>query len=252
MTGERPRRAPSEHSGEPAREKVWGCARGDTLSAVLTQCAWRCAVLFWYTCSPSVRPSHFVLTLALTDSPYTGQHEPDLAAHRVEHLRANGGPLVGHPPSTARVTRCARSARAHAQAHASARRRPLPSAFAPMRPRPRFAETSSRGARAQAQRPPDPGGHAGRARHGGRRRWRRGGGADRRLLPLPAPCCAIPSARPEPAACAPLRPAAAPAAPHVLRRPADCFRRPQAASDPTRSQYICLCAHSSVYIMCCL
>ena len=178
--------------------------------------------------------------------------QPGLADHRVLHLQADGGRAVRHHASSARATRCVSACARTRTCLCNCTLRPL---LAPAHPCVHALASlisSSLGARAQAKRPPEPGGHAGRARRGGRRRWRRGGGAGRRLLPSRRPAVPFPSARPETAACAPLRPAAAPAAPHVLRRPADCFRRPQAASDPTRSQYICLCAHSSVYIMCCL
>ena len=83
--------------------------------------------------------------------------------------------------------------------------------------------SSSLGARAQAQRPPEPGRQAGRDRRRSRRRWRRGG--DDFSLPSPplAERAPNPSARPEVALLPPQRPAAAPAAPHVQRRPACAF-----------------------------
>ena len=83
--------------------------------------------------------------------------------------------------------------------------------------------SSSFGALAQAQRPPEPGRQAGRDRRRSRRRWRRGG--DDFSLPSPplAERAPNPSARPEVALLPPQRPAAAPAAPHVQRRPACAF-----------------------------
>ena len=108
------------------------------------------------------------------------------------------------------------------------------------------------GARAQAQRPLEPGRLAGRDRRGGRRRWRRGGDVFTARPPRRQPAHPNPSAMPETVALAPVRPTAAPAAPHTQRRPRRNFWRPQADSDTTRSHSLSLCAHSSLYVMCCL